>query len=514
MSKDGFVPASDALPTGWVKTTLDEICLPVPTTRPDERPDVEFIYIDISSIDRASKTIATPQRLLGRDAPSRARQVVRAGDVLVSTVRPNLRAIARVPEELDGQIASTGFCVLRPASGVATDFLFHAVLEELFQRRVQRKARGVSYPAVREDDILQEALLLPPEEEQVRIAALIDRQMERIGSGLDGLGEAELAIDCLRAAVLAAAVSGRLVGTDATDEPASALLAKILEERRAAWEHKEIERLQATGNAPKDDLWKTRYKEPAEPAPEEALLELPERWSWASVSQLSLLVQYGTSAKTHESGTIPVLRMGNIVQGHLSLDDVKFLHEEHPEFPDLLLEPGDVLFNRTNSAELVGKAAIYDGEPDPCSFASYLIRVRLSGRVRPELLVYFLSSPYGRAWVKSVASQQVGQANVNGTKLKALTIPLPPSRTQEKLCESTAAYVDTIDALRRSLVEARRYADGLKQSLLQRALAGELLPQLPTDEPADSLLDRVRSEKAALPKESRVRKRRAVLSAR
>src|SRR5580700_9339079 len=97
----------------WLRPTIGELCETTTQRDPSMRPDEEFAYIDISSLDKDSKTIVRPSRLLGNDAPSRARKEIKAEDILVSTVRPNLNAVALVPPELDGQIASTGFCVLR-----------------------------------------------------------------------------------------------------------------------------------------------------------------------------------------------------------------------------------------------------------------------------------------------------------------------------------------------------------------------------------------------------------------
>ena len=155
---------------------------------------------------------------------------------------------------------------------------------------------------------------------------------------------------------------------------------------------------------------------------------LPSGWSWATVEDVSDAIDYGTSAKTHEGPEgVPVLRMGNIAGGQLQLDDLKFLPATHDEFPKLLLHSGDVLFNRTNSPELVGKTAVYSGHPTPCSFASYLLRIKLVG-YEPKLLSSYINSSHGRAWVASAVSQQVGQANVNSTKLKAFRIPVPPLR--------------------------------------------------------------------------------------
>ncbi|HSL06016.1 MAG TPA: N-6 DNA methylase, partial [Nitrospiraceae bacterium] len=139
--------------------------------------------------------------------------------------------------------------------------------------------------------------------------------------------------------------------------------------------------------------------------------------------------------------------MGNIEDGRLRLDSLKYLPKNHDEFPQLFLREGDILFNRTNSAELVGKTAVYKGKPDPCSFASYLIRVRLMQGCAPDFLAYFINSVFGRAWIGQVVSQQVGQANVNGTKLQALAIPVPPLDEQGQIVAEVERRLSVIDEL-------------------------------------------------------------------
>lgn len=137
--------------------------------------DNTFTYIDLASVDQTSKVIATPRRLLGREAPSRARQVVAHRDVLVSTVRPNLNAVALVPPSLDKAIASTGFCVLRPDGAMLdSSYLFHWVKTPEFIADMVRRATGASYPAVSDRTVLSSTIPLPPLPAQRRIAAILD----------------------------------------------------------------------------------------------------------------------------------------------------------------------------------------------------------------------------------------------------------------------------------------------------------------------------------------------------
>jgi len=186
--------------------------------------------------------------------------------------------------------------------------------------------------------------------------------------------------------------------------------------------------------------------------------------------------------------------MGNILNGALDFTKLKYLPSEHPEFPLLLLEPGDILFNRTNSAELVGKTAVYRGYPKKCSFASYLIRVRLREGI-PEWVSYYLNSSFGRAWIKTVASQQCGQANVNGSKLKELEIPFPPVEEQRRIVARIEELFSRLDAGVAALRHAKAQLQRYRQSVLAAAVTGQLTEawreQHPDTEPAEELLKRI-----------------------
>ncbi len=214
---------------------------------------------------------------------------------------------------------------------------------------------------------------------------------------------------------------------------------------------------------------------------------LPAGWERKTVGEMVEALQYGTSAKTSEDASgVPVLRMGNIKEGSLVLDSVKYLPVNHKEFPALLLQDGDLLFNRTNSAELVGKSAVYRGNPSPCSCASYLIRARLKPGYVPEFLAYFINSPFGRAWIRSVVSQQVGQANVNGTKLKALSVPVPKLSEQRRIVTEVEKQFTRLEAgvaaLRRVQASLKRY----RSAVLKAACEGKF-PHEPISIAIDSL---------------------------
>ncbi len=184
---------------------------------------------------------------------------------------------------------------------------------------------------------------------------------------------------------------------------------------------------------------------------------------------------YGTSEKADddESGT-PILRMGNIQNGRLVLRDLKYLHLNEKDRTKLLLTPGDILVNRTNSAELVGKCSVFDLDGE-YAFASYLIRLRLDAtRAEPKLVASYINSPPGRAYMFSERKQMTGQANVNATKLKALPIALPPLAEQRSIIAYLDDLQDKVDALKGLQATTAAELNAMLPSILDKAFKGEL----------------------------------------
>ena len=147
----------------------------------------EFVYVDISSIDNQAKRIVDPKRLTPEVAPSRARQRLRKGDVLVSMTRPNLNAVAIVPPDLDGAIGSTGFHVLRANDDVEPQWLYYAVQSSSFVKAMCDLVQGALYPAVRPKDIREYAISPPPLVKQREIVAELEKQFSRLDEAVANL---------------------------------------------------------------------------------------------------------------------------------------------------------------------------------------------------------------------------------------------------------------------------------------------------------------------------------------
>ncbi|GAB1820037.1 restriction endonuclease subunit S [Herbidospora sp. RD11066] len=329
-------------------------------------------------------------------------------------------------------------------------------------------------------------LPLPPIAEQHRIVQVLEDHLSRLNAGVASVDSARERTKRFYRILVDQAVRGRLWTSDSAEPRGDQFLAEILQKRASL-----VSKRRAKATPPNTDI----------------VSALPPHWGIASVDQLSWNIEYGTSAKTDASisgNKVPVLRMGNIQEGKIQMDSLKYLPESHPGVHSLMLSDGDLLFNRTNSAELVGKSAVYRESSGPATFASYLIRCRMVAGVEPDWVNTVINSTLGRTYVASVMVQQVGQANVNGSKLGAMPIPLPPPAEQQHLLQILSEWRVGIERLSGEIVLADTKSRGLRQALLAEAFAGRLVPQDPNDEHASALLERIRTKGVSIESKRRM----------
>ena len=492
------------LPAGWTLTTLGELCFPVKKVRPRDKPADSFKYLDITSIDNVTRQIVAPKTYFGKDAPSRARQEVNSGNILFSTVRTYLRNIALVPTEFDGEIASTGFCVLGPCGLVESRFVFYFVQNDEFIRRLSSIQRGTSYPAVRDTDVLAQEIPLPPLAEQRRIVADIETQFTRLDASVAALRRAQANLKRYRASVLKDACEGRLVPTEAElarsegreYEPAAVLLERILAERRARWESQEKRR--------------GKYKEPS--APDASTLpELPEGWVWATAGQLvAEPLANGRSVKTASEG-FPVLRLTALHEGEINQDEYKIGEWTAEQAAPFLIQKGDFLVSRGNgSVRLVGIGGLVGDVEAPVAFPDTLIRFRLSEHVLDSYFCRVWNSSVVRMQLEQMARTTAGIHKVNQQDLSACTIPLPPLAEQRRIIAEVERRLSVIQQAEATVEASLARAERLRQSILKQAFSGRLVPQDPDDEPASVLLERIRAEREAEAEASRAAKGKSV----
>ena len=240
---------------------------------------------------------------------------------------------------------------------------------------------------------------------------------------------------------------------------------------------------------------------------EEIPFEIPQGWEWCRLSLLIYPPKYGTSRKSVPSGILPVLRMGNIQDGEIVFDKLVFSNDLDDN-KKLLLQYGDLLFNRTNSAELVGKTAIFRGQRNAI-FAGYLILLRPIF-INSEYLNLLLNTPYARDYCNEVKTIGVQQCNINAEKISNLLVPIPNLFETVRIVEKVKNIALPIIKYR-ELYPKLKHLNGelpiiLRKSILQEAIQGKLVPQIAEEGIAQELLEQIRQEKLQLVKEGKLKK--------
>ena len=491
------------LPTGWVEVELGDVIEPKETRNPRTDGSKSFRYIDVQAVDNDRNRVNVAQETASRTAPSRARRLVRKDDVLFCLVRPYLRNIARVPPELDGQVASTAFCVLRPSGAVASRFLFHQVLRDSFIGEVP--TYGTSPPSAREDEFLKQAIPLAPLPEQHRVVAKIESLFARLEEGVAALKRAEAKLERYRASVLKAAVEGRLTEQwrkeNPPEETGEELLRRILAERRKRWEAEQLAKFEAKGMKPPKN-WRAKYKEPVAPDTS-GLPKLPEGWCWATVDQVALGMRNGRSVRTRAGG-FPVLRLSAITGAVLDDRDTKEGDWGPKEAAPFRVRQGDFFVSRGNgSLDLVGRASFADDCVGEVAFPDTMIRVTFACReqVRARFVAAVWNSEFVRRQITECAKTSAGIYKINQLDLHGVLLPVP----QDRITASHREFELARSHLANRVTIWCQHAFALRQSILKRAFEGRLVSQDPSDEPASVLLERIRAERAA---ERKRRKRR------
>ena len=343
------------------------------TTNPLTTPNVEFTYVDVASVDNVSKGISSPKILVGADAPSRARKAIKSGDVLVSTIRPNLNAVALVPDSLDGQVASTGFCVLRPTDKVLSEYLYYFVRSPVFIDSLCGLVAGAMYPAVTDGQVLDQLIQLPSIAEQRRIVDLLSR-----AEGIVRLRrEAQQ-----KAAELVPAIFLEMFGDPSRN--LKGFLVKPLSE----------------------------------------------------VAEVISGVAKGRKLDAIEAIAVPYMRVANVKDGYLDLSEVKTIAIKQSELQKLRIEVGDLLMTEGGDPDKLGRAALWAGQVEVCVHQNHVFKVRSDrSKILPEYLRALAGSPYGKAYFLRVAKKTTGIASINKTQLSAFPVIAPTLREQAAFIE-------------------------------------------------------------------------------
>ena len=188
-------------------------------------------------------------------------------------------------------------------------------------------------------------------------------------------------------------------------------------------------------------------------------IENPKGWEVKKLGDLSTSVSYGTSSPSSTVGKYKYLRMNNITyEGFLDLTDLKYINMDDAEFEKYSVREGDVLFNRTNSMDLIGKTT-YIHDMEPMIIAGYIIRVRLADSVLPVFVSKFMNTPAMKKKLRGMAKGAVNQANINSKELKSIDIPIPPLTLQQSFAEKIQSIEKQKEAIRASIADTQKLLD-------------------------------------------------------
>lgn len=330
----------------------------------------------------------------------------------------------------DGYMGST-FKVLYIPEAVYVPYVLYFLLlkKQLFRNR----KTGAAIPHLNKELFFNLLFPVPPLAEQERIVAKIEELLPLV-SEYDGVEKRISALntefpDKLRKSILQQAVQGKLTERDPSDEPAIELLDRIRAEKA---------KLIAEGKIKKEKIIPVISEE-------DQLFDIPDTWTWTTIADTCTNIQYGTSEKSAPSGKVAVLRMGNLQGGKIDYSNLVYTSNDY-DIERCHLEYNDLLFNRTNSKELVGKTAIYKAEI-PAIYAGYLIRVTPI-MIDSNYLNYVMQSHFFKKYCLAVKTDAIGQSNINAEKLKRFVFPLPPLAEQKRIVARVEEVLAMCDALK------------------------------------------------------------------
>jgi len=367
----------------------------------------------------------------------------------------------------------------------------------LGSQQLSRLDKSTAIPSLSRDDLYREQIPIPPINEQTRIVAKLEELLSDLDAGVAELKAAQKKLAQYRQSLLKAAVDGSLTAEWRRNNPATEtgaeLLERILKERRARWEAKQLAKFNEQSKTPPKD-WQKKYPEPVQPNATD-LPELPTGWVWATVDQVAeVFLGKMLDAAKHTSGTkLPYLRNINVRWGQLDTSDLLEMYFKNEELGRYSLLDGDVLICEGGEP---GRAAVYRKHPFEIKYQKALHRARLFGLYEPEFLVSYLehSAKNGKL-SKSFTGSTIKHLTKESFLL--LAVPVPPQCEQSKIVLKLQAAATEIKNQNRAIDLSLRQSTAQRQNILRAAFAGQLVPQDPNDEPASALLERIRAERAA-----------------
>lgn len=406
--------------SSWQSKTLGEVLQKTETINPLQSPNTEFEYIDVSSISNVTFRIKETQRLKGKDAPSRARRLVKANDVLFATVRPTLRRIAIVNKDLDSQICSTGYFVFRPTPEVDHRFIFYFLFSDEFMGQMEKLQKGASYPAVTDAEVRRQKILIPPFQEQQRIIRILDKAFEDIATAK---ANAEKNLQNARAIF-------------------ESQMDSLFLKRCNGWTEKSVAKLVDDG-----------------------ILQKPFDGNHGEIHP---------HKSDYTASGVPFIMAADLLNGEVDTKDCKFIPRKLADTLRVgFAKDGDVLISHKGT---IGRSAIVHTDSDYIMLTPQVTAYRINnpGSLSNKYLRRYFMSPIFQREMGSLAEGGATRAYIGITRQLSLTIRYPPLKEQNQI----ASKLDELELETQRLeIIYRQKSEALvelKHSMLNQAFSGNL----------------------------------------
>lgn len=432
--QQALVPAEEQpyeVPENWVWVRLGAVCYASKEKSNDFSNDIKYIGLEHLEKDKGIVGFSSADKVKS------TKNAFKEGQILYGRLRPYLNK--HDITSFDG-VCSTDILVFEATNLVANVLVDKFFNLPFFIEYVVSNSKGINLPRVSEETVLNTTFPLPPLSEQQRIVERIEELFAKLDEAKERLQEVAESFAVRKAAILHKAFTGELT---------------------KQWRCE---------NGVSDESWEEK-----------------------TIGEICSSLKYGTSKKSSDDGEVVVLRMGNLQNGEIDWSNLAYTSDEE-DIKKYLLKSGDVLFNRTNSPELVGKTSIYRGEM-PAIYAGYLIKLDYEKNiVVGDYLNYYLNSSKAKEYYMQVKTDGVSQSNINAKKIGEFEIPLPTLSEQHEIVR----LIDDLLARERAAQQAAEQAlasiDLMKKSILARAFRGELGTNKASEASALELLKQVLAE--------------------
>ncbi len=418
--KEGYKKTElGVIPKEWeIKSIGNSVLVNPESLKNSIGDDFTIDYIDIESV-KVGKITATKQFQF-KDAPSRARRIVRKDDVIISTVRPNLKSVAKIKIEKDNLICSTGFSVLRKKQNINSEYLYQFALSDIFTKQLVDKTVGSNYPAVNSNDIKETYIFIPTINEQQKIAEILST----VDSQIDD--------------------TDKLI--EKTKELKKGLMQRLLTKGIGHSEFKKSE-----------------------------VGEIPVEWKVDKISNLVNHLKSGLSRSLKEENVgIPCIRSNNIKDNKLDLNDLKYWYEKDDKganIEDYILKDGDIIINFINSMSQIGKGCIFNRGDLRSIYTTNLLRIQVDNtKMINKFFNYYIQTERYKREVMLITKPAVNQASFTTVEYKAIKFPVP--RLDEQI--QIVNILSSVDTQISEYENKKLKLEELKKGLMQQLLTGKI----------------------------------------